>query len=269
MCELFALSARHPATVDVSLDEFASHGSTAGRSHDGWGIAYSEDHDACLLKEAEPAAPSDWVRFIESHHIRSRTVLAHIRHATRGGVSFENTQPFVRELGGRAHVFAHNGDLPKLEDARLPTGRFRPMGETDSELAFCGLLTLLEEPWLRGEPSVEERIETVREFARRIRALGPANFLYTDGRILFAHGDRRRSAPGEPLQPPGLHVLERRCTAGAAARSGAGVRVTPHPAEQRVLLVASVPLTEEAWRPLGEGTLLVMSDGRRVAEETA
>jgi len=269
MCELFALSARHPATVDVSLDEFASHGSTARRSHDGWGIAYSEDHDVRLLKEAEPADPSDWVRFIESHHIRSRSVVAHIRHATRGGVSFENTQPFVRELGGRAHVFAHNGDLPKLQDAGLPAGRFRPMGGTDSELAFCGLLALLEEPWLRGEPSIEERLEIVRGFASGIRALGPANFLYTDGRVLFAHGDRRRSAPGQPSRPPGLHALERRCASGPAAQSGAGVTVTPHPAEQRVVLVASVPLTGEAWRPLGEGTLLAMSDGRIVAEEAA
>lgn len=264
MCELFALSASHPATVDVSLDVFASHGAPSSRSPDGWGIAYYEDRDVRLVKDAEPAASSDWVRFIESHHLRSQLVVAHIRHATQGRVVYENTQPFVRELGGRAHVFAHNGDLPGVQDAGFRLGRFRPIGETDSELAFCGLLAGLEELWLRGEPSLADRIAVVGGFARRIRGLGPANFLYADEKILFVHGDRRRAASGLPARPPGLHVLERRCAAGAETQSGVGVTVAPHSDEQRVVLVASVPLTDEAWHPLGAGELLAISEGRIV-----
>jgi glutamine amidotransferase len=265
MCELFALSARYPATVDVSLDEFTSHGAPPNQSRDGWGIAYYEKRAVRLVKEAEPAASSDWVRFIASHRLRSRLVIAHIRRATRGRISFENTQPFVRELGGRAHVFAHNGDLPGVRDAGLSIGRFRPMGETDSELAFCGLLAALEPPWLQGEPPLDERLAIVAKFAQRLRELGPANFLYADGEILFVHGDRRRHDVGQSSRPPGLHVLERRCSVGAEALAGAGVTVVPHADEQRVLLVASVPLTEEAWRPLGQGGLIALADGRIVA----
>jgi predicted glutamine amidotransferase len=53
----------------------------------------------------------------------------------------KNCQPFVRELGGRVHVFAHNGDLDiGALRAKLPLGGFRPVGDTDSEYAFCALL---------------------------------------------------------------------------------------------------------------------------------
>jgi predicted glutamine amidotransferase len=265
MCELFALSARHLAIVDLSLDEFSSHGAPTNRNRDGWGIAYYEGRDVRLVKEAEPAASSDWVRFIESHRLRSHLVVAHIRHATRGRIAFENTQPFVRELGGRAHLFAHNGDLPGVQDAGLRKGRFRPIGETDSEVAFCGLLADLEDSWLRGEPSIDERLAVVTRFAHRLRGLGPANFIYADGEIMFVHSDRRCPAPAQSPRPPGLHVLERRCAVGANAQPGAGVTVVPHPDEQRVVLVASLPLTDEAWHPLQEGALLAISEGRIVA----
>ena len=61
----------------------------------------------------------------------------------------KNCQPFARELGGRMHVFAHNGDL---DAGRLgaPRGSFRPVGDTDSERAFCVLLERLTAIWLRG-----------------------------------------------------------------------------------------------------------------------
>jgi glutamine amidotransferase len=139
------------------------------------------------------------------------------------------------------------------------------MGETDSELAFCGLLAALEPTWLRGEPPLDERLAIVTDFAQRLRELGPANFLYADGEILFIHGDRSRHDADQPPRPPGLHVLERHCAAGVEAPTGAGVSVVPHADEQRVLLVASVPLTDEAWRPLQEGALLAISDGRIVS----
>ena len=50
----------------------------------------------------------------EAREVRSRTFLAHVRYASTGGLSVENTHPFM--LDGR--LFAHNGvigDLPALE----------------------------------------------------------------------------------------------------------------------------------------------------------
>lgn len=261
MCELFAMSARAPATVTFSLSELARHGGLTAPHADGWGVAFVEDRDARLFREPAPASTSACVRFLEDHPIRSTLVLSHLRHATRGAVSLENTQPFARELGGRVQLFAHNGDLPGVRQA-LALGRFRPIGETDSEHAFCALLGRLEALPGASEDQLTGAMETVAGFARELRVLGPANFLYADGERLYAHAHERKQAGGR-IAPPGLHLLGRRCAAEPSAETA--VRVEPGAGEQEVLLLASVPLTTEAWEALPPGVLLAVERGRLAA----
>lgn len=262
MCELFAMSARHPATVQLSLEAFSRHGGLAGPHKDGWGLAWYEDGDVQLLKEAHPASDSRCVRFIQGHPFESRCVLSHIRKATRGEVALRNCQPFQRELGGHVHVFAHNGDLPGIARAPgLPVHRFKPVGDTDSELAFCALLQRLASAWSGPRtPALDTRLREVAAFARRLRALGPANFVYSDGEALFAHGDRRTQGDGT-VSAPGLWRLARRCAAGGEL-AAEGLRVRGGDDEQEVVLVASVPLTDEAWVPLDAGTVIAVRGGR-------
>ena len=78
------------------------------------------------------------LRLVQEYPIKSQAVVSHIRQANRGGVCLENTHPFTRELWGRYWTFAHNGQLTGFET--LDTGRFEPVGSTDSERAFCWLL---------------------------------------------------------------------------------------------------------------------------------
>ncbi|MEX0827729.1 MAG: class II glutamine amidotransferase, partial [Haliea sp.] len=91
-------------TANVSLPTLAAHGAATGTYADGWGVGFYEGFDVRLIKEATGAANSDWVRFIANHDLRSRLVIAHTRHATRGARSYSNAQPFIRELAGRAHL---------------------------------------------------------------------------------------------------------------------------------------------------------------------
>ncbi len=264
MCELFAMSSLQPATVTFSLEEFARHGGISGPHRDGWGIGYQQTRDAWVIKEAAAAGTSSLVRFIKSHHFRSTAVISHIRQATQGSPCFENTQPYRRELAGRAHLFAHNGDLPDVQScAALRLGRMRPMGTTDSEYSFCALLDSLEDLWLnsREVPLIDDRLEIISSFARTIRSLGPANFLYWDGDALFAHGHRRHQPGGGEIRPPGLYSLCRTCSFEPSAPDIEGMRVTPTAGEQQVFLVASVPLTDEQWQPLDEGEIIVASKG--------
>ncbi|MGI9383832.1 MAG: class II glutamine amidotransferase [Methyloligellaceae bacterium] len=259
MCELFALSSRHPATVDFSLEELARRGGETGPHKDGWGIAYYEDDDVRLIREPSAASESDWLRFVEAHHLRSRTVVSHIRKATIGKRQLSNTQPFSRELGGRMHVFAHNGHLPGIQQS-FALGMHRPIGGTDSEHAFCALLARLEQLWLSLDeiPSFDQRLEAVAAFAADLRALGLANFIYADGATLFAHGHRRPHGT-DGIRPPGLCMLRRRCSSEEPSLAATGVTVTLE--DQDVVLLASVPLTDEPWAPLGEGEVVAVKDG--------
>ena len=268
VCELLAVSARFPTTIHLSLDELASHGGLKGPHRDGWGVAYLQDGDALVLREPDAASESRLLACAKHHALRSSTVLAHIRRATQGHRMLRNTQPFTRELGGRIHAFAHNGMVPGVEqDPRFQTRRFRAIGDTDSEHAFCALLDRLAPLWDHGVPSLTARVAEIRAFAASLGALGPANFLYTDGDALFAHGHRRRDDTGE-IRPPGLHVLCRTCSAAADGVPLAGVSVA-HDAEQQVALVASVPLSDERWEALAEGEVVVIREGRVVLRESA
>lgn len=262
MCELFAMSAQFPTTVRLSLDELARHGGTSG-PRDGWGVAFAQEGDALVIREPGAASDSACLAFLQHQEVRSPLVMAHIRRATQGTPLLRNTQPFTRELGGVVHVFAHNGMLRGIEtDARFPTRRFLRVGDTDSEHAFCALLERIAPAWSGGLPSLDARLAAVCAFADELRELGPANFLYSDGDAIFAHGHRRKNEKGEIL-PPGLHVLCRSCGASCDGVPLTGVSIGPED-DQHVALLASVPLSGEAWQPLAEGEVVVVRGGRLV-----
>lgn len=262
MCELLALSSAHPARLTFSLHELAAHGLPDGPTHDGWGVGFHDGHDVALFREPSAAGGSPLVQHLQTQGPESRLVISHIRRATRGVVSLANTQPFVRELGGRMHLFAHNGDLPEVERALpLSPHGFRRVGQTDSEHAFCALLERVRALDDNGfTPSIDARREAIAGFAARLRTLGPANFLYTDGELLFAHGHRRIQRASGRIEAPGLWMLQRHCPADGVDREPCQGVSFDHRA-QTVLLVASVPLSGAAWRPLAEGELLVVRDG--------
>lgn len=261
MCELFAMCSREPTSVGFSLQRLARRGGAEGPHRDGWGVAFYAERDALLLREPGAASESGLVRYIEDHGPPSAMVISHIRLATFGESALRNTQPFMRELGGRAHVFAHNGDLPGWErGARPRTARFRPVGESDSEAVFCQLLTRLAVLWDRqgnGVPMLAERLEAVAEFAATLRAIGIANFLYSDSDALFVHAHHR--IPDGTVKQPGLHLLQRSCEESVPDLTDSGIRLRT--VQQALTLVASAPLTGEDWCALDEGEVLAIQRG--------
>ena len=266
MCELFSLTSEYPANVSFSLEEFKRHGGLSGPHKDGWGIAFFEHKDIRLIRETDAAATSPCLEFLRRHEYRSDIIVSHLRMATSGSVSLENTQPFCRELGGRMHLFAHNGDL--LDIHTLPEfdlGNYHPIGETDSELAFCHLLKGLQEIWLgQDRPELKHRYAVVTGFAEKIRPLGPANFIYSDGEYLFVHGHQRSQPGREGFHPPGLFWLCRSCRISPEKPVHPGNNPPSENKLQQVSLVASVPLTDESWTPFKEGELMVFRKGRRI-----
>ncbi len=244
MCELFAMSARHPTDVNHSLELFQPRGGETGPHADGWGVAYFAGRAAALFKECAPAAGSRCFSVLAERRLASTQVIAHIRRANppEFGLAWANTHPFEREVRGRSWVFAHNGKLPGIhKDHRFALNRFFPLGDTDSEYAFCYLLDRIIDV---GADRVDDAqparlLPSLRDAVRSLSSLGEFNFLLGNGRFLVVHAHTR------------LSLLQRVCTEQGCA--------------QRVSLIATQPLTDELWKPLLPGTLHVFADGDRVA----
>jgi glutamine amidotransferase len=79
-------------------------------------------------------------------------------------------------------VFAHNGNLenyaPRLH------GGFKPVGDTDSELAFCWLMQELAKSHVKA-PSVQELTLTLRELTPKIAAFGTFNYILSNGQAWY------------------------------------------------------------------------------------
>jgi len=265
MCELFAMSSRTPSTVNYSLHEFSRHGGLIHDNKSGWGIAYFSDQDAFIIREPLPASDSPWVDFVASQHLESRYVIAHVRRASRGEPALRNTHPFRRALGGRTHVFAHNGNLLGIHEiAAVRNLKRQPVGETDSELAFCLLLQRLDAVWDQPDviPPLEARMDLFTNFCSEMTALGPANFLYADSDTLFVHGDRRvyeeNGGFSEP-RAPGLSMRHRDSCAQRPKWACDGLTVRHQ--DKRAVVFASVPLEEHGWEALPEGTAIASQNG--------
>jgi glutamine amidotransferase len=267
MCELLGMSSSVPVAIKYSLYEFAKHGGQLHQNKSGWGIAYHEGKEAVVFKEPAPASDSPLVRFIESHPLSTTCAIAHVRYATAGTPSFANTHPFIRELGGQRHMFAHNGSLKEIwQEMTLSGDTFQPIGETDSEYAFCLLLERLQPLWRQQEkpPSLQERLEIISQFAQEVRGYGQANFLYSDGETLFVHTHRRRweekGGFSEP-RPPGLSII----SLDEAELSTMGLQIQGLEKDTVITLVASVPLTVEGWKALPEGSVIALDQGKEIA----
>lgn len=259
MCELFALSSDRPTNATFSLGVFGERGGRLGPHKDGWGVAFKEGRDFRLIKEATPASGSACLRFVESQEFRSEIVLSHIRLASVPRVdSYTNTHPFARELYGACHVFAHNGDMPGiLSDSRFAPRWNFPLGETDSERAFCALMDRLRRALAPDEGlNVAKKLPVIQNWANELAQCGTANFLLSDSEFLYAHCSTK------------LFYIERQCLAPHESFGSATLRVALEPAQddsQHVSLIATQPLTtNEAWLALPPGKVAVFHRGRRV-----
>lgn len=270
MCELLGLSSNRETTINLSLGVLAERGENPNMHGDGWGIAFHEGKDVRLIKDAGAAKNSQWVEFIKQQEIRSHDIIAHIRKSTVGKVHYSNTHPFIRELGGRVHSFAHNGTLKEItKDERFEPKNYSPIGETDSELAFCVLMDRMKGLWdqYEGVPPIDRRMNVIKEFADDIRSLGPGNFLYSDGNAFFAHGDERHDPITKVTSWPGLHYIQIIYQQGEKKFiENSENPLTVESSNDVVTLFASVPLNnEDSWKPLKRGEVLAVSRGKIIS----
>ena len=264
MCELLGMSANVPTDICFSFTGFLHRGGGTGPHRDGWGIAFYEAGGYRDFRDPHPSVRSPIARLITDYPIKSHIVISHIRQANVGGVRLANTHPFTRELWGRTWCYAHNGQLEGWQS--LPLSDYQPVGNTDSEHAFCWLLATLREHFPTA-PAGALDVELAEHYSPlwdllhrlcgRLRSLGVFNLMLSDGEFLYTYCSTK------------LAHITRRAPFGKAELSDAEMTVNfaEHTTPNDVVsVIATEPLTSnEAWTHMAPGELLVWRHGKVMA----
>lgn len=252
MCQLLGMNCATPTDITFSFRGFSQRAGITSDHSDGFGIAFFEDKACRLFVDNQSAVESPIAEFVRNYPIKSRNVIAHIRKATQGKITLENSHPFIRELWGRQWIFAHNGDLHDFHP-RL-SGQFTPVGNTDSELAFCYLLEHLVQKFGYVEPSVQDVFHALEEISPTIAEHGTFNFCLSNGQALYSYATTKLHwiVREYPFQPARLIDIDVEVDFSQVT--------TP---EDRVAVITTEPLTDnEAWFAYTPGEMILFQDGK-------
>jgi glutamine amidotransferase len=264
VCRLFGLTAgwRPVRATFWLLEAPDSLAEQSRRNPDGYGIATYEADGSVRIDKRPAAAYEDELFAREAKELESPTFVAHVRYASIGGLTVENTHPFEQ----RGRVFAHNGhigDLPTLE-SRLGEYRDLVLGDTDSE-RFFALITRETEA---SDGDVGAGIAAATRWIAAQLPLYSLNFVLATPTELWA------------LRYPDTHrlmVLERGIGGPTGARHldaaspAATVRVRSAALATRpAVIFASEQMDEDpGWRMLEPGELVRVDRDLQVSSQIA
>ena len=252
MCQVLGMNFNKVVRPSFSFRGFAKKGT---RNPHGWGLARYDGSACQVVKEPVAAQSSSLSEFIRAYdHFHSHTFIGHVRYMSRGNKSLANTHPFSRPFRKIDLCLAHNGTLRDLPETGL---KFHPVGETDSELLFCNLLTRLSVQNIQFTDFAQ-----LADLLRGFNHFGSMNLLFSDSVHLFAYRDMngynglcytQRAAPftGITLKDSDWDIQLRE----------------EKSADLRGVVVATEPLTNEEWQDLPTGKLAVFRHGELVCNQ--
>jgi glutamine amidotransferase len=224
LCRLFAFSSDDEKNINEQLIQFFS----GSKYHPhGWGLAvYKDNKNLKIAKEPMEAKESKLCYEITNHSICTKLSLAHIRKATVGNVTLENTHPFVRKLEDKKWIFCHNGTI---DYPHWNLDGYKPKGETDSEKIFCTILNNLP----KKSKNIERVYNSILNTIGDISSYGKLITIFTDGERLFVYSNLEKH----------LYFLK----------------------GEKDILFSTKPLdNNQSWMPLPKDTLYVYKDGKNV-----
>lgn len=252
MSHLLALSFDVAASPSIWLGPDRSGVDEPGGT--GWGFAwYPEGNEsAAVIRDPRPVRETgltdvlrDWDRF------RSTIFVCHVRGAAKRPTE-RDTHPFTRAYARRDFMFAHNGQLDPAAARGLPLGDrpvFEPVGTTDSEHAFCWLLTKIRDRGARALADVPWA--QLHEWFGELNRHGTFNCLMSDGLDVVAYSDSRGFRP--------LHFARLTPPHANTRLDNGVVRLDysdPLDVNRTMLAVATRPMGQD-WSRVGDGQLLV------------
>jgi predicted glutamine amidotransferase len=260
MCRLFGMSGG-PQRVHATFWLLEAPDSLAEQSHrepDGTGLGVYDGGGRPVVHKQPLAAYEDHAFAREAKSVGSRTFVAHVRYASTGALSPDNTHPFMQH----DRLFAHNGvieDLPRLE-SELGDAASLVRGDTDSERFFA----LITQEIDRCGGDVSDGIASAARWVADNLPLLAINLVLITASELWA------------LRYPDtheLHILERAAGGpqGSAELHHASPRrrIKVHSADLAgcpAVVIASEPMDDDpGWRPLESGELVHVDAGLNVA----
>lgn len=260
MCRLYAMSSNEPTRVECSLVHAQNALMRQSREDEaglpnghGWGVADYRNGLPLIEKQT-------WAAFHGEHfkktaaRVYAHTVVAHVRRATVGGTSIENTHPFSHGKW----IFAHNGTVPnflKVRDRMLP--EIDPLlvndikGSTDSETVFFYLLSLRQHhPTVQLRELVAVGLNRLRGWCAEIdpKAGIGLNIVLTDGQELV--GSRLGRS---------LWYLQREqvYTCDICGRTHVHHKTGT---EYRAVEIASEPVSDDPWTPFADNVVYSVNE---------
>ncbi len=252
MCQLLGMNCNTPTDIIFSFEGFSKRGGLTDHHTDGFGIGFFENKGLRLFLDNNPSAQSPVAELVRGYPIKSENVIAHIRKASQGKTTLENTHPFQRELWGEYWLFAHNGHL---QDFEPHFQYYQPVGSTDSERALCYLLDRLRKQFTH-KPDRESLFAAVKAITHEIRPFGLFNMILSNGEYMFTHTSTL------------LYYIIRQAPFGEAHLVDEDIAIdfnevtTPN---DRVAVIATLPLTDnETWHQMAQDQFTVFEHGHVV-----
>lgn len=229
MCRVLGSVTAEPVSLRHELLE-AANPLIRRNGDSGWGIA------SYLRAEGEeprcarfPSSPHAYSAAVDT---RARIHNAHVRRATVGGLTPENTHPFC--LG--PYSFSHNGTISNITSHSAPNVE-PPAGQTDSEYLFRLVMHHLD-----ADNPIAGLRYAVRATIERY-PFSSLSFLFSDGELLYAY--RLGHCDLHWMARPGRAMVATECSTEDE---------TWHHVKQDVLLVLDPrdPETPHAERLVGD-----------------
>lgn len=185
MCELLGINSARPIKANPILKEFYTH---AEANPHGWGLALYGASGISIEKEPVKATKSRYLKERLNADIEADVLFAHVRLATMGSMSYNNSHPFLlQDTSGRYWTLNHNGtlfDFPECDHYF-----YQQQGETDSERLLMYLVEKLDCEMENKERELtpEERFRLIDKLIAHMSKGNKVNVMLYDGEYMYCH----------------------------------------------------------------------------------
>lgn len=251
MCRLFGVIANRPVDLEFSFFKSDKPFKELGSNNpDGWGIGWYDDGPD-IYKEGISAIQSEQLpRRVKE--VRSRIIIAHVRHGTGAPPVRENSHPFSLDN----LIFAHNGSVARdhLRDLLCEELKQELKGQTDSEVFFFWLVQNIRE-----QNDMNDIVAGVRSAVKEVRKHDHTglNFLMSDGKKLYAFRYSNGNKDYYSLYYMVRNPTDKELFSLLSEETQALLK-TKSLNDEKAVLVCSEKLTKEEWLEIPFGNILIV-----------